>query len=94
MAYHIQYGKPGKIERFERLQKSSRYKIAKYVIIGMAILSLALLRRAGKLDFLIPGDKQITRDAFQTMVEDVKSGENIKSVVTAFCEEILTSDQN
>ena len=94
MAYKIQYGNPGRIERFKSRQNSNKFIIAKYVIIYAGILTVFLLWKAGKLEALVPGDREVTQRAFWKMVEDVKVGESLESAVTTFCEEILVSAQN
>lgn len=89
MAYQIQYGKPSKKERLACIQNPKKLKIGLYITVFLILLSIGLLGRLGKLDFLIPGDKQITKEAFHAMVEEVREGESVKEAITAFCEEIL-----
>ena len=40
-------------------------------------------------EFLIPGDTAVTGQAFEAMVEDIRSGTDISDAVTVFCREIL-----
>lgn len=89
MSYHIQYGKTTKKERIALMRNSSKPAVIKGTVIGCVLLAVVLLGRTGCLDFLIPGDKAVTKQAFHTMLEDVQEGEDIKTAITAFCVEIL-----
>ena len=89
MAYYIQYGKITTKERIARLRSSQTFKLYNWIFVGILAVTISLLGRLGALDFLIPGDREITKAAFQTMVEDVREGERVSDALTAFCEEIL-----
>ena len=89
MAYQIQYGRPTKKERIARVRNSKAKKSAIYIILGVSALTVALLGKAGFMDFLIPGDQKVTKHAFYSMINQVQQGEHITSAITAFCEEIL-----
>ena len=91
MAYRIQYGKASKKERTALLHSSKKFYILKWGLAAAVVVLISLLGRFGFLDFLIPGDRDITKSAFQTMVEDVREGEHVKDAVIAFCEEIISS---
>lgn len=47
-------------------------------------------------DLLIPGDPEITAEAFSTLVTEVREGEDLSEAVAAFCREIIFDgeDQN
>lgn len=94
MAYQIQYGKPSVKERLAIIQNSKKIKIITWAIVGVIILSLGLMGRLGLFDFMIPGDREVTKSAFRAMLDDVKQGESVKSAIAAFCEEILVSAEN
>lgn len=89
MAYQIQYGKSTMKERIGKLRTIKNIEIYKWAIIGTAVLTIFLLGHFGALDFLIPGDRDVTKEAFNTMVEDVREGERVSEAITAFCEEIF-----
>ena len=61
----------------------------KWIAVGCILLSLTILGKTGCLDFLIPGDKEVTKQAFSAIVADVRDGEDVKTAITAFCMEIL-----
>lgn len=90
MGYQIHYAEASviKIPVAEQLV-SKRSGSGRWIIICIIVLSLVFAGKFGYLDFLIPGDKDVTRQAFSTMVEDVKEGGSVRSAVTAFCQEIL-----
>ena len=90
MAYQIQYGKSTMKERIAILRSSKNIKLYKWSIIIAAVLIFSLLGHFGVLDFLIPGDHEVTKEAFNTLVEDVRDGERVSTAITAFCEEILS----
>ena len=89
MGYHIQYGKMTRIERLASRQISKK-TITFKIGVALGVLAIAiLLGQLGFLDFLIPGDKEVTKDAFYTMLDDVREGENVRVAIVAFCEDIL-----
>lgn len=90
MGYRIQYGQT--IIKVPLCETSCKRKATipmKWIAAGCILLALMLLGRAGCLDFLIPGDTEITKHAFSSMVEEVREGEDVKTAITAFCVEIL-----
>ena len=89
MAYHIRYGKTTAKEFFARLRYSENFKLYNWIAISVLVFTISLLGKVGALDFLIPGDRAVTKEAFQTMVEEVREGERVSDALTAFCEEIL-----
>ena len=91
MAYNIQYGRPSAKERRALLEHSSKVKVIKLSVVSAMILTFALLAKFGKLDFMIPGDNDVTKKAYHTMIDRVENGDDIKTAVTAFCEEVLTN---
>ena len=89
MAYRIQYGKASKKEKDALLRNSKKLHIFKWGLIAVVVLLISIFGRFGYLDFLIPGDRDLTKSAFQAMVEDVREGECVKRAITAFCEVII-----
>jgi len=91
MAYRIQYGQTLEKTTITERVKSGNTKSLYRIIIALAIiLALTLLSRGGYLDFLIPGDKALTKEAFATMVEDVGAGTGVEDALVSFCKEILS----
>lgn len=90
MGYRIQYGQTVVKESiYETTPKKKSAIPIKWIAAGCILLVLTLLGRSGRLDFLIPGDKEITKQAFSSMIDEVREGEDIKTAITAFCVEIL-----
>ena len=89
MAYHIRYGKTTVKESIARLRSYKNFAKINWIAVGIMTVVVAILCRFGTLDFLIPGDREITKEAFQTMVEDVRNGERVSDALTTFCEEIF-----
>lgn len=90
MGYRIDYGQSLTKQIIIDSDKMGQKKHhGKWIALWCILLSVVLLGKCSCLDFLIPGDKEITKHAFTTMIEDVQEGEDIKDAVTAFCVEIL-----
>ncbi len=80
-----------------------KYKMAKEVklkkvwitgaFVALCILLIAVLPSVRGLiwDFLIPGDPQVTTEAFSTLVSDIRNGENLSDAVTVFCRQIIAN---
>ena len=91
MGYRLEYGSTVvKIPLCEAKSTQKSSAPVRWIAAGCILLALTLLGKAGCLDFLIPGDKEITKQAFSSMVDDVGNGEDIKTAITAFCMEILS----
>lgn len=94
MSYQIQYGQTmTKTVIAETRNNAKRSPAIKWIGFSCVLLFVVFLGSAGYLDFLIPGDKEVTTAAFESMVEDVRAGESVKDAVAAFCLEILDSAQ-
>ncbi len=90
MSYQIQYGGSSAERYFKRKYKSKRPgRLPLWIGFCCILLAITLLGKLGYLDFLIPGSREITRSAFIEMVSDVQQGTDVKTAVTAFCQEIL-----
>ena len=89
MSYKVQYGKSLKQEHLIKIRKITDFPVAKWVIISFLSVLVAILARFGYLDFMIPGDREVTKTAFQAMVEDVREGYSMKDAIAAFCGEII-----
>ena len=89
MGYRIQYGKTTRMERVASPRASKKVTVVKTVIILGVLMFAVFLGRLGFLNFLIPGDKEVTKAAFHAMLDDVREGKDVKTAITAFCAEIL-----
>ena len=77
----------------ESLEKKRGQTAYRWITAAVILLALSLLSKAGFFDFLIPGDKAVTKQAFATMVQEVEEGEGVKSAITAFCQGVLDGAQ-
>lgn len=94
MGYKIQYGKTmTKTFLRESEHKSIRIPAMKWIIIACVFLLVVYISSAGYLDFLIPGNKEVTTTAFSAMVDDVQNGKSVNAAFTEFCLEILEDAQ-
>lgn len=91
MAYRIVYGtdKPPKEKSdFSWLQ----FQVITAVFLLLFTLSVRQLWPEGtqKLrEILLPDTQSVTQSAFETLAENLASGESIGEAVTVFCQEIL-----
>lgn len=95
MAYDIHYG--GSIIRREQKKehKTNNMKPHKkaFVIIVIMIALIFVLQIPAVQDFLIPGNKAVTKAAYYEMMDNLKSGYGFQKSVEAFCREIIDNGQ-
>ena len=89
MGYRIQYGKTTKFENTASPLVVKKVAVVKTAVAVGILMLIVLLGNFGFLDFLIPGDKEVTKEAFCAMLEDVREGDDVKTAITTFCAEIL-----
>lgn len=84
MGYRIEYdGRAGKYE--VKPQGKEGIKILLSTVLVLALLCF-LPQGSGKLrSFLIPGEDEVTLQAFQNMTCDLRSGASLGEAVEAFC---------
>ncbi len=93
MSYNIEYNPelhvryPVLQKKKKRISASAVFALLFCVITGWIIAKNKLLR------FLIPGDPEVTAEAFSTMVEKIENGVPVGEGLLAFCEEIITNSQ-
>ena len=88
MAYRIQYS-PESIKRYPCKPNRKQTKKYKLIVICLILAAALWVRTTGIPDFLLPGDKEVTRAAAETLVKNVKQGSSMTDAVTVFCQEIL-----
>ena len=92
MGYCMEYG-----EGTIRKKKTGRGKYtAIAVILLFSSLFFAGIRMLGVervRDFLIPGDPAVTKEAFQKMTDDLRSGTGMSEAFSDFCYVILDHAQ-
>jgi hypothetical protein len=93
MGYAIQYGRPTKLE--EERNVAGRKRKLKTAVAAVILSAGIYLGSTGKLsamcDWLIPGDKEVTKEAFSQLTQRIKRGEDFSDSVAAFCQEIISN---
>lgn len=93
MGYRIQY-EPNLDYKYRMAGKVNLKKLwIAGTFAALSILLIAVLPsvRSFIWDFLIPGDPQVTTEAFSTLVSDICNGENFSDAVTVFCRQIINN---
>lgn len=90
MAYKINYS-PEDSHRYPQVHKKKVIKWNKYYIVLLILAALLYFKQLGIPNFLIPGDAEVTKNAMQEMISDMKSGESLDDALTAFCLDIIHS---
>lgn len=94
MGYKIQYGQTmTKVILKESRKDHRKIPAIKWIVVTCVLFLGVYLASAGYLDFLIPGNKEVTTAAFSEMVEDIQEGESVKEAFMTFCMEILDGAQ-
>ena len=90
MAYDICYG--AEVFRYEipeRKDANHRTFAGLMLILVSVAVTLIAIRLEAVQNFLIPGDKAVTKVAFTNMITDIRDGEPVADAVVAFCSEII-----
>lgn len=85
MSYQIQY-EPHKNRRYPVCTGRKRHTTVFVLALTLLAVCMSIGLRTG---WLIPGDPEVTSNAFSDMVTMLREGEGMKEAVTAFCMEIL-----
>ena len=95
MGYQIQYGQTMKKLMIREQQRTYKNTPAiKWILMCLVLLLIAFLGNSGYLDFMIPGNKEVTTAAFELMITNVREGERVANAFTGFCLEILYNAQS
>ena len=93
MPYKICYT-PEDTNRYPQAKKMHSVKWARYAMFIILIFAVFWVKVNGLPDLLIPGDPKITKNAVETMISSVESGESMEDVVFVFCKEILAGAES
>ena len=88
MGYHMEYGTGKDDAVFHRMgNKNSRILI---VAVVMAILLVTCYFQKDRImDFLLPGDPAVTKNAIDVFVSEIKEGERMTNAFASFCKVIV-----
>jgi hypothetical protein len=87
MGYRIVYGKQEK-----KIISLRKVGLAVAAIVMSAMLLWPSSRNVIQ-EVILPGDADVTAAALQHLVAGLGDGQNLGEAVTAFCQEIIASDQ-
>ena len=91
MGYKIQYSQTGESVRVA----PKKYNQLRYIIIVCILIACCLalyvvdVKEVAILDYFLPGNPEVTKAAFFSFAEDLRSGLTFSDAVTAFCREII-----
>ena len=85
MAYQIQY-EPEKNRKYPAHFRRRKSLVIPILIAVAIVVCFAI---CGKTGILIPGDPQVTAQAFSQMVDMVRNGEQVEDALSTFCVEVL-----
>ena len=91
LAYKIEYDGQ-KFEQYKKTNvKTSRHNRTVLVfvfVIAMIICSIKSIRTS-VLDYILPGDGPVTRQAANVLFQDLREGESFREAFADFCVEIF-----
>ena len=90
MSYNITYN-PELKTRYPVVRKKRGKPLNTALILLVCFVALYVLTRSGIMHYFIPGDPEVTTEAFSTMVKRVGEGETVSNAVIGFCKEIISS---
>ena len=93
MSYLIQYSPQDNKKYPPKRNKKKPEKAVLAMILALIICLTGIVRRKQQDAFawLIPGNPDITLQAFENLIVDVKAGEPMKEAVTVFCQEVIAN---
>lgn len=89
MSYHITYN-PDLDQKYPFVRKSRCKLLTIAIVLLVCFVAVYVLAQSDIMYYLIPGDPQITVEAFFAMVERVGQGETVGNAVVGFCKEIIS----
>lgn len=87
MGYRIEYGAKG--SRRRRIKRLNKHHGLAFAGILPVVLLLVMLFWPAVRNILLPGDREVTAAALDTLAGELRNGEAFGSAVTAFCQEII-----
>lgn len=92
MSYNITYN-PDLKKRYPSVRKNKNKPLNTVWILLAGIIAVYVLSRSDIMRYFIPGDPEITVEAFSTMVNRVGQGETVGNAVVDFCKQIIHSSR-
>ena len=91
MGYQIVYG-PTEDMHTKSVRSSVRFRTMVAAALVLFALTVRLTWQEGAdilREYLIPGERTLTQQAFLELVVDLRQGEFLKDALTVFCQRIL-----
>lgn len=92
MGYRIEYG-TGTSDGVFRKIESSKKRMWIAIMAVTIIFILCYSQRSKLLDFILPGDPDVTKEAIGVFINDLKEGERASDAFSAFCKVIIDGAQ-
>lgn len=90
LSYYIAYD-PQENERYpQKLKKLTKLPVKWMLSVLFLLIAGYIALSSNLLDYILPGDPEVTAAAFSQMVEQVKTGESVRNAVICFVEQIVT----
>ena len=91
MSYHVEYNPEVNIRySMPKTKRRNKGGFAMLFFLGAAVASL-IIAKTGWMQYLIPGDPEVTVEAFSTMVEQIETGTPVGESLRSFCKEIIAN---
>ena len=95
MAYRIDYDKTGTRKRIEPAKSRIAVYTAAFFLLFLLLVNLFWPDGTGFLrQSLIPGDPDVTAAAVDSLIDDLKDGQQVSDAITAFCRELISNAEN
>ena len=88
MKYKIEYS-PETAHLYPQKNEKKRKSAGNWLIVVFLVAAILWVRLNGIPDFMIPGNKEVTRHAAATLMENLQEGSTMNEAVTVFCQTIL-----
>ena len=95
MGYIIDYNTALSTHQTNATERKGGYRGVLLLLIMITICAFVFTAKAIDFDFyrLLPGDKDVTKAAFASFLNNISDGIGFKEAITAFCTEILDGAQ-
>lgn len=88
MSYSVCYN-PELRKKYPKHNVRKQFPVKQVAVIVAMLFLVYILSQIGSVNFLLPGNSNVTASALSTLTEKISSGESIKDAVYCFCEEII-----
>lgn len=95
MGYRIVYN-PETESKYPMMKQKPNMRKWPVLVLAASVLLITLVKpelREKAAEWILPGDPEVTKAAFNLMLDEIRSGDEISDAVTAFCKEIMGHEQ-